>query len=108
MAIDDPPCGWWEVLEDEKGDTCPVLARATQYSASLGVTIRRVMTDNGVGYVSHKFRDAAQALGQRHTRINHTHQRQMEKPSALSEHCKRNGHMESHIIFKTTKSMLKT
>lgn len=30
--------------------------------------MRRVMTDNGVGYISHLFRDGAIALGQRHIR----------------------------------------
>lgn len=70
VAIDDHSrVAYVEVLEDEKGDTCArFLARATQWFSSKGVTVRRVMTDNGVGYVSHKFHDAVRALGQRHIR----------------------------------------
>jgi len=70
VAIDDHSrIAYVEVLEDEKGDTCArFLARATCWFASKGVCVHRVMTDNGVGYVSHHFRDACQALGQRHIR----------------------------------------
>ena len=65
VAIDDHSrVAYVEVLDDEKGDTCArFLARATQWFSRKGVTVRRVMTDNGVGYISHKFRDAARALG---------------------------------------------
>ncbi len=70
VAIDDHSrAAYVEVLADEKGDTCArFLARATQWFSKQQVTVRRVMTDNGVGYVSHAFRDAARALGQRHIR----------------------------------------
>lgn len=70
VAIDDHSrVAYVEVLPDEKGDTCArFLARATQWFSAKGVTVRRVMTDNGVGYISHAFRDAAIALGQRHIR----------------------------------------
>ena len=70
IAIDDHSrVAYVEVLEDEKGPTCAgFLARATQWFAKLGVTVRRVMTDNGVGYVSIVFAGATRALGQRHIR----------------------------------------
>lgn len=70
VAIDDHSrVAYVEVLDNETGDTCArFLARATLWFAAKGVTVRRVMTDNGVGYISHAFRDAAQALGQRHIR----------------------------------------
>ena len=70
VAIDDhSSVAYVEVLDNETGDTCArFLARATQWFAKHGVTVRLVMTDNGVGYVSHAFRNAAQALGQRHIR----------------------------------------
>lgn len=70
VAIDDHSrVAYVEVLPDEKGDTCArFLARATQWFSVKGVTVRRVMTDNGVGYISHTFRDTAIALGQRHIR----------------------------------------
>ncbi|WP_163571406.1 integrase core domain-containing protein, partial [Klebsiella pneumoniae] len=38
------------------------------YYASLGVTVARVMTDNGSCYRSFAFRDVCQALGLRHVR----------------------------------------
>ncbi len=70
VAIDDHSrIAYVQVLPDEKGDTCArFLARATQWFSSKGVTVRRVMTDNGVGYISHAFRDSTIALGQRHIR----------------------------------------
>ena len=70
VAIDDHSrVAYVEILPDEKGETCAdFLARATRWFARQGVTVRRVMTDNGVGYVSHAFRDAAHGLGQRHIR----------------------------------------
>jgi transposase InsO family protein len=70
VAIDDHSrLAYVEVLADEKGETCArFLARATQWFDHLGVTVRRVMSDNGVGYRAHVFRDAARALGQRHIR----------------------------------------
>ena len=70
VAIDDHSrAAYVEVLEDEKGETCAgFLARATQWFARLGVTVRRVMTDNGVGYVSRVFAETARNLGQRHIR----------------------------------------
>ncbi len=51
VAIDDHSrVAYVEVLEDEKGKTCAnFLARATQWFGTKGVTVRRVMTDNGVG-----------------------------------------------------------
>ena len=70
VAIDDHSrAAYVEVLADEKGETCArFLARATQWFSQQCVTVRRVMTDNGVGYRAHIFRDAARALGQRHIR----------------------------------------
>ncbi|WP_163591388.1 integrase core domain-containing protein, partial [Klebsiella pneumoniae] len=38
------------------------------YYASLGVTVARVMTDNGSCYRSFAFRDVCRALGLRHVR----------------------------------------
>lgn len=70
VCIDDHSrVAYVEVLVDEKGTTCAgFLARATLWFAARGITVRRVMTDNGVGYISHVFRDCVQGLGQRHIR----------------------------------------
>jgi transposase InsO family protein len=56
-----------ETLDDETGDTCArFLARAVIAFGRHGVTVRRVMTDNGTGYRSHLLRQAREALGLRH------------------------------------------
>ena len=70
VAIDDHSrVAYVEILPDEKGETCAdFLARATMWFARHEVTVRRVMTDNGVGYLSYAFRDAVHGLGQRHIR----------------------------------------
>jgi transposase InsO family protein len=44
------------------------LAAATAYYNSLGITVTRVMTDNGSCYKAHAFADACKALGLRHIR----------------------------------------
>ena len=70
VCIDDHSrLAYVEVLADEKGLTCAgFLARATQWFARKGITVRRVMTDNGVGYISGVFRDCTLELNQRHIR----------------------------------------
>jgi transposase InsO family protein len=60
-----------EVLEDERSDTCAAfMRRAGAFFAEHGVTVQRVLTDNGPGYRSHVFRRAVEDLGacQRFTR----------------------------------------
>jgi transposase InsO family protein len=44
------------------------LKAAVAYYASLGVTVRRVMTDNGSCYKAFAFREACRALGLKHIR----------------------------------------
>jgi transposase InsO family protein len=44
------------------------VVRGLAYYASLGVTVRRVMTDNGACYKSHAFRDACRRHGLKHIR----------------------------------------
>lgn len=70
VAIDDASrMAYVEMLGDERGDTVAAfLHRACQWFAELGVTVQRVLTDNGSGYVSHAFAKAAQALDLKHKR----------------------------------------
>ena len=70
VAIDDNSrIAYAEVLPDEKGGTCAAfLQRATHWYATQGITIKRLLTDNGTGYRSHRFRDACQGLALRHLR----------------------------------------
>ena len=58
-----------QVMTDETARSAvPFLRAAIAYYASLGVTVARVMTDNGACYKSFAFRDACAELGLRHIR----------------------------------------
>jgi transposase InsO family protein len=70
VCIDDASrVAFSQILPDEKkGSAVAFLKAAVAYYASLGVTIARVMTDNGSCYRSKLFRDACRDLGLRHIR----------------------------------------
>jgi transposase InsO family protein len=58
-----------QVFPDEKKESAvAALKAAVADYKSLGVTVARVMTDNGACYKSHAFRDACADLGLRHIR----------------------------------------
>jgi len=58
-----------EICADEKAITAiGVLERATAWFANRGVTVERVLSDNGSAYKSHAWRDACAELGIRHKR----------------------------------------
>ena len=58
-----------EILSLEDMECCTAfLQRAVDWFASLGITVERVLTDNGVGYRSHAWRDLCVELGITHTR----------------------------------------
>ena len=58
-----------QILPDEKADSAiAFLKAAVAYYKSLGVTVTRVMTDNGSCYKSFAFREACQELGLKHKR----------------------------------------
>jgi transposase InsO family protein len=58
-----------QILPDEKKESAVAfLHAALAYYRSLGVTVARVMTDNGSCYKSFDFRDACRDLGLRHIR----------------------------------------
>jgi hypothetical protein len=58
-----------EICSDEKGDTAvAVLRRAVAWFADHGVTVERVLSDNGSAYRSFVWRDACAELGIRPTR----------------------------------------
>jgi len=52
--------------DETKESAVPFLKAAVAYYASLGVTVSRVMTDNGSCYKAHAFRDACVQLGLKH------------------------------------------
>ena len=58
-----------EICADEKAVTAiGVLERATAWFAAHGVTVERILSDNGSAYKSHAWRDACAVLGIRHKR----------------------------------------
>jgi len=70
VAIDDATrLVYAEILPDERGDTAAAFTeRAVAWFAALGVTVRRILSDNGSPYVSRAFAGALQRLGIRHSR----------------------------------------
>jgi transposase InsO family protein len=68
VCIDDcTRLAYVEVLDDERKETVTAfLQRAVAWFAARGVSIQRVMTDNGSGYRSKLHRKACEALGIRH------------------------------------------
>jgi transposase InsO family protein len=70
VAIDDySRLAYVEVLADEKAPTTiGFLQRAIAFFAAHGITVKRVMTDNGSAYRSHAHAIACRQLGIRHLR----------------------------------------
>jgi len=70
VCIDDASrIAFSQILPDEKKESAiAFLKAAVAYYASLGVTVARVMTDNGSCYKAFAFRDACKALGIKHIR----------------------------------------
>jgi transposase InsO family protein len=70
VAVDDTSrLAYVEILDDEKAATCVgFLGRAIAWFAAHGVTVQRVMTDNGTGYRSHLHAAGIAELGIRHLR----------------------------------------
>ena len=70
VCIDDASrIAFSQVMKNEKkGCAVTFLKAAVAYYASLGVTVERVMTDNGACYKSLAFQKACKRLGLRHIR----------------------------------------
>jgi transposase InsO family protein len=70
VCIDDHSrVAFSQILPDEKAESAVAfLKAAVDYYKSLGVTVSRVMTDNGSCYKAFDFRDACQELGLKHKR----------------------------------------
>ncbi|MFJ8014798.1 IS481 family transposase, partial [Streptomyces sp. NPDC096339] len=69
-AVDDHSrLAYSEIHTDEKKETATAFwQRAQAYYASVGITVERVLTDNGACYRSHPWRDALSAAGITHKR----------------------------------------
>jgi len=70
VCIDDASrVAFAEILGNERQESVVAfLSSALGFYKSLGITVRRVMTDNGSGYVSRAFRKACAELGLKHIR----------------------------------------
>jgi transposase InsO family protein len=70
VAIDDATrLAYVELLPDERRiSTTGFLVRALRWFRARGISVERVMTDNGSGYVAKLFRKALRLLGIRHIR----------------------------------------
>jgi transposase InsO family protein len=73
VAIDDHSrVAYLELLADERGETVAgFLRHALRWFRARGVRVRRILTDNGSGYVSRSFRATCRALhvGHQRTRL---------------------------------------
>lgn len=70
VCIDDHSrLSFTQIHADERGPSAVKhLKAAVAWYASMGITARRVMTDNGACYISHAFKTACAELGLRHIR----------------------------------------
>jgi transposase InsO family protein len=70
VCVDDfSRAAYVEVLDNQHAaTTVGFLRRAVYWFAQRGVTVERVMTDNGSAYVSHRFREACRRHHARHLR----------------------------------------
>jgi len=70
VAVDDHSrVAYVEVLADQLGPTCAAfLERAVAWFGARGIRVRRVLSDNGSGYLSRAFRGACDRLRVRHRR----------------------------------------
>ena len=70
VCVDDASrVAFAQIMSNERQESVVEFLKATvKYYRGLGVTLRRVMTDNGSGYVSKAFRAACASLGLRHIR----------------------------------------
>jgi transposase InsO family protein len=70
VCIDDASrLAYTEILPDERKESAVAfLGRALAWYAGLGVTVERVMTDNGSAYKSHAFCEACATAGLKHKR----------------------------------------
>ena len=95
VCIDDHSrLGFADIMPDEKkASAIAFLEAAVAWYASLGITVERVMTDNGSCYKSFAFKDACKRLGLKTYAPSPIRRRQTERPNASSNHPCVNGPM---------------
>jgi hypothetical protein len=83
-----PALAYVEVLPDEKATTAiGFLRRAVTHYASYGITVERLITDNGSAYRSTLHAIACRTLGIRHLRTRPYRPRPTAKPNASTAPC---------------------
>jgi transposase len=104
VCVDDATrLAYVEVLADEKGATAVgFLRRALAFLASYGISVERVMTDNGPAYRSVVHALACRALGLKHSRTRPTGRARTERPSASSARCSVAGPTERSTAARTS------
>jgi transposase InsO family protein len=93
VCIDDASrIAFSQVMRDErKASAFAFLEAAVVYYASLGVTVERVMTDNGSCYLSRGFGQACNKLGLKHIKTKPHTPKPTARPSASSKQACANG-----------------
>jgi len=93
VAIDDHSrIARADIFPDQKKESSVVFLFATiAYFKSLGITVERIMTDNGSCYLSKAFARACKQLGVKHIKIKPYTRRQTVRPSASSRPRSENG-----------------
>jgi transposase-like protein len=104
VCIDDASrIAFTDIYPDEKAVSAIVfLKAAVTYYASLGVTVTRVITDNGSCYKANDFAKACKALGLKHFRTNPISPRPTARPNASSRLPCANGPMLAPILSQNT------
>ncbi len=94
VCVDDATrLAYVEVLPDEKARTAiGFLKRAVAFCGAHGITVERVMTDNGGAYVSTAHAVACRALKIRHIRTRPSGRAPTARQSASSAPCSVAGH----------------
>jgi hypothetical protein len=97
-AVDDHSRpAYAEILPDEEKETAPGFwERANAYFESRGITVKRVLTDNGACYRCHAFSDATSST---HAPAP-TVRRPTAKPNASTAPCSKKGPMQNPILQK--------
>jgi hypothetical protein len=104
VAIDDHSrIGFADIRPDEKKESAVAfLKTAIAWYASLGITVERVMIDNGPCYKSFAWRDVCEKRASSTSEPNPIRQRQTERPSASSSHPSENGPTQRPMKHPTT------